>query len=207
VKRSYQIVVLLSALEVLSWQGAAAQEANERPRFSLLSDADASMIWPSSEPTGTGLAPPALAPTFDSAPLLLSDPAALSLRPRAGNEDTSGAGRKPRTGGLSYRLADSLTAGVSYRHTLLFATLPNETLRQYQFDDFGTDRDRDVLKLDMSWDLSFTQLDLGYRLESSRADPGQDRTGRYSLLGVIPESDHALHSLTVGVTRRWGGAK
>jgi hypothetical protein len=201
VKQPSRIIALLSVAVLFSWPAVSAQEG--APRFSLLSGLDASPLPPGFDAGVTELPPSTEVPSLGSGALLL-DPSSLGLRPLPAAGARRPAERGP--GGLTYRLGDTWTAGVSYRHALLFGTSTGEALRQHQFGDFATDRDRDVVKLDMSWDLAATQLDLGYRLESARAEPGQDSSGRYSLLGVLPESEHTLHSLTFGVTRRWGGA-
>jgi hypothetical protein len=159
-------------------------------RFSLLD-----------EPTDPTLSSGA---TLDPSAVLLLDPPSLAAPRRSA--PPPGTAPEKGAGGFTYRLSDELAAGVSYKHALLFGTATNESLRQQPFNDFTTDRDRDVLKLNMSWNLALTRFDLGYRIDSTRLDPTQDRTGRYSLLGVLPESEHTLHSLTFGVTRRWGGA-
>jgi hypothetical protein len=161
------------------------------PRFSLLD-----------EPAESALSTQA---SLDPGAVLLLDLPSLA-RPARVAAPGGTAGEKS-AGAFTYRLSDGLAAGLSYRHALLFGTATNESLRQQQLNDFTTDQDRDVLKLNMSWDLSLTRFDLGYRIDSTRLDPSQDRSGRYSLLGILPESERTLHSLTFGVTRRWGGAK
>lgn len=202
-KRPSAIAALLPAFVLSFGAAAVAQQSFEKPRFSLLNGGELLWVWPDDEAASVDLLLPGVSHALDPGILFL---AATPGDERAGRKTgktrpSDPAGRGP--GGLTYRLGDTLTAGLSYRHALLFGTSKGDVLRQSQAGDFDTSRDRDVFKLNMSWDLALTELDLGYRLESARAEPGAP--GGYSLLGVLPERDRTMHSLTLGVTRRWGG--
>jgi hypothetical protein len=108
--------------------------------------------------------------------------------------------------GLTYSLSDHWTANLKYKHAFLFDTGSDEALRQSQYSDFSTDTERDVLNLDMSWRLSWSTLDLGYRFQSVRGDhAGADR-GLSAERGWLPDFQDSLHSLTLGVTKTWGGS-
>jgi hypothetical protein len=204
-KRPARILAVLSALVVVSSAaGSDGQESSQQPRFSLLGPepspgGEPSFVWSADRSAVYS------AGGRDRERTLLLPDAPLALDPRlsARAGERAAAPRAPGEGGVRYRLGDAWTAGLAYRHALLFGTSSGRILREQQYGDFATDRDRDVLRLSMSWDLPLAELDLGYRFESMRAESGSP--GGYSLLGVLPESERTLHSLTLGVTRRWGG--
>jgi hypothetical protein len=112
---------------------------------------------------------------------------------------------RARRSGLSYHLGDTMTAGLSYRHSLLFGLSQSDLLRQQPLPDFRTDRELDSLKLQLSWTLPWSILDLGYRFDSARDPTG--KTGALSLNRLSPEDGRSTHSLMLGVTREWGGAR
>ena len=109
-----------------------------------------------------------------------------------------------RSAAVSYQVSDSLSAGLSYRHSLLFGIGEGQALRSAPFNDFATDRERDILNLQLSWRLRWASfLDLGYRFDSPRAAPGA--VNGLSLNRFWPEEGHRTHSLMLGVRREWGG--
>lgn len=116
--------------------------------------------------------------------------------------DSSEPSDRKRTS-VSYQLNDSWRAGLSYRHSLLFGLAQGEKLRGAPFTDFATDRERDILNLQLSWQLRWTFLDFGYRFDSPRAAPGT--APGLSLDRFWPEEGHRTHSLMLGVRREWGG--
>ncbi len=119
----------------------------------------------------------------------------------AGGESSSSDGVSGN--GLTYLLSDHWTANFKYKHAFLFDTASNDALRQSQYSDFSTNRERDVLNLDMSWRLSWSTLDLGYRFQSVR---GAASRGLAAEGGWLPNFEDSLHSLTLGVTKTWGGS-
>jgi hypothetical protein len=102
--------------------------------------------------------------------------------------------------GLSYHLNDSMSAGLSYRHSLLFGLSSSEYLRREPLNELRTDSVQDSVKLDLSWTLPRTIFDFGYRFDAAR-----DRNTPLSLTRPWPEDGRLTHSLMLGVTRQWGG--
>lgn len=114
------------------------------------------------------------------------------LEPRMPSEKKSN--KKPAT----YSLSDNWTAQLSYQHAVLAKTLSAEELRTRKMPDFSTDRDRDVLGLQMDWRLaSSSKVGFGYRFQSSRGAPGS---------GISGIGERFMHAFTLGFTREWGGA-
>jgi hypothetical protein len=102
--------------------------------------------------------------------------------------------KKPAT----YSLSETWTAQLSYQHAVLAKTLSAEELRTKKLTDFSTDRDRDVLGLQMDWRMAASsKVGLGYRFQSSRGAPGS---------GISGIGDSFMHAFTLGFTREWGGA-
>jgi hypothetical protein len=116
----------------------------------------------------------------------------------------SAAGAAPAGAGRSagYSLGENLRASFNYNHARAFPMASSQALREHRFLDFSTGRDRDVLGLSMAWSWQNSTLGFGYRLESSRGgDFGEGRT-----LSSVVAGKGVDHALTVGITRRWGGA-
>jgi hypothetical protein len=103
-------------------------------------------------------------------------------------------GRRPAT----YSLSDNWTAQLSYQHSVIAQTLSNSELRTKKLTEFSTDRERDVLGLQMDWRLAGSTVGLGYRFQSMRGEPGS---------GISGIGERFMHSFTLGFTREWGAAK
>lgn len=104
------------------------------------------------------------------------------------------SGGKPAT----YSLSDNWTAQLSYQHSVLAQTLSNDELRVKKLTDFSTDRERDVLGLQMDWKLAGSTIGLGYRFQSTRGAPGS---------GISGIGERFMHAFTLGFTKEWGAAK
>jgi len=112
------------------------------------------------------------------------------------------AGERPGPSGPSgYSLGENLRASLIYSHARAFPLASSEALRKERYLDLSTDRDRDVLGLKMAWSWQDSTLAFGYRLESSRGVLGEGRT-----LNSLVAGEGVDHTLTIGITRRWGGA-
>jgi len=123
-------------------------------------------------------------------------PDSVRLRSAAG---AAPAGARRSAG---YSLGENLRASLNYNHARAFPMASSQALREHRFLDFSTGRDRDVLGLSMAWSWQNSTLGFGYRLESSRGgDFGEGRT-----LSSVVAGKGVDHALTVGITRRWGGA-
>jgi hypothetical protein len=109
---------------------------------------------------------------------------------------------RPAGGPLSYALFEDLTAQLRYRHSQPFDRASSKPLREDPSTAFSTGPDRDVLDLNMSWSLAGSTVGLGYQLQSARGDSLGENVG---LSRFLPGSDQATHSLTLGLTRTWGG--
>jgi hypothetical protein len=107
-----------------------------------------------------------------------------------------------RGSGLSYQLGDSMTAGLSYRHSLLFGLSSNDFLRSEPLPELRSDSVQDSVKLDLSWTFPRTIFDFGYRFDAAR-----DRSTPLSLSRPWSDDGRMTHSLMLGVTRQWGGAR
>jgi hypothetical protein len=123
--------------------------------------------------------------------------------PAAGTPNRSST-RRSGGGGVSYLLAPWLKADLKYKHAFVFESGPSGAIREKATSGFSVDGDRDILDFTMSWERALSSLNLGYRLESTR--PGSGAVPEDTPPGWFPGSAAALHGLTVGVTRRWGGA-
>ena len=115
---------------------------------------------------------------------------------------TAGAANAAAGGSAGYSLGENLRASLNYGHARAFPMASSQALREHRFLEFSTGRDRDVLGLSMAWSWRNSTLGLGYRLDSSRGDGlGEGRT-----LSSVVAGKGVDHALTVGITRRWGGA-
>lgn len=139
---------------------------------------------------------------LDAPALLRADLLDWNAAPLA--RDARPGGKTPPGAGLNYDISDRWRAGVTYQHARLFELGSSAALRDSGGTGLLTDRDRDVLNLQMSWHLAESELGLGYRLESARLTGNARDT--LSLGRLSPDGEHNLHSLMFGITRRWGGA-
>jgi hypothetical protein len=113
--------------------------------------------------------------------------------------------REPVPGGgpLSYSLSDRLTAQLLYRHSQPFDRSASKALREDSSTALSTRPDRDVLDLNMSWLLAGSSVGVGYQLQSAR---GTSLADTVSVSRFLPGSEQAMHSFTLGLTRKWGAA-
>jgi hypothetical protein len=117
----------------------------------------------------------------------------LSLRSNPTKKSNRKSTKKPTT----FSLSDNWTAQLSYQHAVLATTMSTEELRK-KLADFSTERDRDVLGLQMDWKVaSSSKVGFGYRFESSRGAPGS---------GISGIGESFMHAFTLGFTKEWGGA-
>jgi hypothetical protein len=123
------------------------------------------------------------------------------VQPPGGRADAT----KPAAGeGFSYSINDHWTAHFDYTHSFLFDRGATDTVRMQPLADFSTDFERDVLNLQMSWQLPWSRLDLGYRFQSTR--PGSINADQPWTRSLLPESSARLHAFMLGLTREWGGS-
>jgi hypothetical protein len=112
------------------------------------------------------------------------------------------AGAAAGAGSSGYSLGENLRASLIYSHAYAFPLASSQALREHRYLDLSTERDRDVLGLKMAWSWQDSTLAFGYRLESSRVGAlGEGRT-----LSSLVAGEGVDHALTIGITRRWGGA-
>lgn len=100
--------------------------------------------------------------------------------------------------GATYLLSENWTAQLSYHHAVLAQTLSNSELRTKKLTEFSTDRERDVLGLQMDWRLAGSTVGVGYRFQSMRGEPGS---------GISGIGERFMHAFTLGFTKEWGGAQ
>jgi hypothetical protein len=122
----------------------------------------------------------------------------LGSEPARPAKEGSAVAQRSGGHGLGYSLSDDWTARVGYSHSYVFDRAAGDVLRQQRLAEFSTDYERDVVDLQMSWRLSWSRLDLGYRFQSTRPDAALSSS-------LIPESQATEHSIMLGVTREWGG--
>jgi hypothetical protein len=103
---------------------------------------------------------------------------------------------------FAYSLADGVTAHVDYRRAQIFDRASSQALRNDASTTFSTRPDRDVLDLNMSWRLAGNTVGLGYQIESARSGTG---IGEINVSRFMPGNPQAVHSLTLGLSRQWGG--
>jgi len=168
-----------------SVSGAAPAAA---PRFTLL---DPTWLLPPLESLETAAA---LGDGAERADQILRDEAAAA--------SAAPPPRHPSDAPFSYSLADGVTARFDYRHAQLFDRAASQTLRGDATTEFSTRPDRDVLDLNMSWHLAGSTVGLGYQLESARSGSG---VGQVGMSRFLPGSQQSTHSLTLGLSRQWGG--
>jgi len=151
-------------------------------------------------PTFTLLEPSWLLPPIEA----LDTPIAASGRTDELLHDDITAATKPQarptTGQVGYSLSDDLSAKLRYHHSQLSDRADSQTLRDDEWSGFSTNPDRDVLDLDMSWHLAGSTVGVGYQFESARGAA----LGYSGLARFLPSSPQATHSITLGLTRRWG---
>lgn len=111
---------------------------------------------------------------------------------------------RPGGGPLSYSLSDDLTAQLRYRHSEPFDRASSKPLREDPSTAFSTGPNRDVVDLNMSWSLAGSTVGLGYQLQSARGSSLGENIG---LSRFMPGDEHSTHSLTLGLTRRWGAGE
>jgi len=153
------------------------------PAFTLL---DPAWLLPPIEALDTPIAP------VDRAGQLLRD---------GGADATQAEPLHPTSDQVGYSLSDDVSAKLGYHHSQLSDRADSQTLREDQWSGFSTHPDRDVLDLNMSWDLAGSTVGLGYQLESQR---GATALGYSGLARFLPGNPLATHSITLGLTRRWG---
>jgi hypothetical protein len=106
----------------------------------------------------------------------------------------------------SFVLSPHVTGKVSYHHELLFPTATNRDLRTRRFSLFSADRNRDVLDLRLSWQVSrFSALDFGYQLQSNRESLLGTGEG-YVARRFVTDAD-LDYALTIGITRRFNSGE
>jgi hypothetical protein len=119
---------------------------------------------------------------------------ALSLQSEPKKKSNKKSNKKPTT----FSLSDNWTAQLSYQHAVLATTMSTEELRR-KLVDFSTDRDRDVLGLQMDWRVAgSSKVGFGYRFQSSRGAPGS---------GISGIGESFMHAFTLGFTKEWGGTR
>lgn len=106
-------------------------------------------------------------------------------------------------GPLSYSLSDRMTAQLRYRFSQPFDRSASKALREDSSTALSTRPDRDVLDLNMSWLLAGSTVGVGYQLQSAR---GPNLADSISVSRFLPGSQQATHSLTLGLTRKWGAS-
>lgn len=113
--------------------------------------------------------------------------------------------RQPPAGRLAYPLSDDLTAQLRYRRSQIFGFSRSQAVRDDPSSGFSSHPDRDVVDLNMSWQLAGNTVGVGYQLQSSVHGIAGGETeagfGRF-----MPGSPQATHSLSLGFTRQWGAA-
>jgi hypothetical protein len=123
----------------------------------------------------------------------LGPPSLLKQALSSQSEPKKKSNKKPTT----FSLSDNWTAQLSYQHAVLATTMSTEELRR-KLADFSTERDRDVLGLQMDWRVaSSSKVGFGYRFQSSRGAPGS---------GISGIGESFMHAFTLGFTKEWGGA-
>jgi hypothetical protein len=128
---------------------------------------------------------------YDALRPLLTDETLLPEAPRT--ESTGGS--------VSYRVTDRWTAALAYHYDIYLPLSATRELRASPPNRLAQGRN-DVLDLQLSWRLSWSHVDVGYRFQSTRTSP---TLGQSYFLSRLLERDDPLHAVTIGITRRFGG--